>query len=127
MQQDANLYNPLSLAYLGDAVYSLLVRDRLMREHMAPAGVLHRYAAQFVSAQAQSRACHTLLPLLTEQERHVYNRGRNADPANIPKHAQRSDYHRATAFEAVFGYLYLSGQEQRLKTLFECVYGALSE
>ena len=106
MEQAANLYSPLSLAYLGDAVYSLLVRERLMREHLAPAGVLHRYAARYVSAAAQSRACETLLPLLEEDEMRVYNRGRNADPANIPKHAQRSDYHRATAFEAVFGYLH---------------------
>ena len=121
MEQAPNLYNPLSLAYLGDAVYSLLVRDRLMREHQAPAGVLHRYAA------AQSRACETLLPLLEEDELRVYNRGRNADPANIPKHAQRSDYHRATAFEAVFGYLHLSGRTQRMQTLFNEVYTALSE
>ena len=55
MEQAANLYSPLSLAYLGDAVYSLLVRERLMREHLAPAGVLHRYAARYVSAAAQSR------------------------------------------------------------------------
>ena len=127
MDQAPNLYNPLSLAYLGDAVYSLLVRDRLMREHQAPAGVLHRYAARYVSAAAQSRACETLLPLLEEDELRVYNRGRNADPANIPKHAQRSDYHRATAFEAVFGYLHLSGRTQRMQTLFNEVYKALSE
>lgn len=75
MEQAANLYSPLSLAYLGDAVYSLLVRERLMREHLAPAGVLHRYAARYVSAAAQSRACETLLPLLEEDEMRVYNRG----------------------------------------------------
>ena len=80
-----------------------------------------------MSAAAQSRACETLLPLLEEDELRVYNRGRNADPANIPKHAQRSDYHRATAFEAVFGYLHLSGRTQRMQTLFNEVYKALSE
>ncbi len=124
---NAYLYNTLSLAYLGDAAYEVLVRKRIVGSGKFPPGVLHKMALQFVSAVAQSKACEAILPLLNEYEHSIFQRARNSSPVNIAKHASRGDYHRATALEAVFGYNYLLGNTERNEELFEVVFTYLSE
>ncbi len=125
--QEAFLFNVLSLAYLGDAVYELKVRQRLVSEHRCLPGELHKMAQKFVSAPAQSKACDKLTELLSEDELNIFNRARNSSPANIPKHSSRSDYHKATALEAVFGYLYLTEKNERSEEIFEIIFEYLQE
>lgn len=116
----ANAYSPLVLAYLGDAVYELYVRTHLCRKN-APVHMLHKEATGYVKAKAQSGMMETLEPLLTEEESAVYKRGRNAKSATVPKNADVLDYRRATGFEALIGYLYVSRQFERLETLIRRV------
>ena len=106
--------SPLTLAFVGDGVYELLVRERLVCQANRPNGILHKLAVEQVRAEAQATAMERLLPLLTEKEEAVYRRGRNA-------HTSRTgdDYHKATGLEALFGYLYLTGQMDRIRELFE--------
>lgn len=113
--------SPLTLAFLGDAVYELFVREGLVRAANRPANALHGLAVRQVKASAQAAAVARLLPRLEEEELAVYKRGRNAHPGHIPKNASHSDYHAATGFEALVGYLYLQGRLQRLRELFECL------
>ena len=110
----------LTLAYLGDAAYELKVRTFLARDGAKPEK-LHRLAKHFVSAAAQSNAIEALLPLLTEEETQIYHRGRNAKSHSHPKNVDLSEYHRATGFEAVWGYLHLAGAEERMEELFEII------
>jgi len=120
-QVDAKQYSPLSLAHLGDVVYELLVREQVMLRANMPVQKLHRATVSWVCAHAQSEAVEALLPLLTEEELSVYKRGRNA-AGHVPKNADVAEYRRATGFEALFGYLYLNGEEDRLKELFSVVW-----
>ncbi len=122
---NAFLQNTLSLAYLGDSVYEVLVRERLIKSGKYPPGVLHKMALNYVSAIAQSKACEVLLPMLDEKENSVFHRARNSNPVNIAKHASRADYHKATALEAVFGYNYLVGNNDRIEQLFDAIYNYL--
>ena len=122
----ARQYSPLTLAYLGDGVYELLVREMLIRKENRPNGVLHREALRFVSAKAQSDGLEQILPLLTEDEAAVFRRGRNSD-ATGHLNSDIIQYKRATGLEALFGYLYLTGQNQRLHALFEELLKGLSE
>lgn len=110
--------SPLALAFVGDGVYELMVRERLVAEANRPSGVLHKQAVTMVRAEAQSAAMERLLPLLNEEESAVYRRGRNAHTARTG-----SDYHRATGLEALFGYLYLSGRVERVRELFAVAVG----
>ena len=112
------LYSPQALAFLGDAVYELLVRERLVCEGNRPAGALHKRSVAMVRAEAQAEAVEKLLPCLTEAERAVYRRGRNAHVHAIPKNASRGQYTRAAGLEALFGWLYLQGQLERINQLF---------
>ena len=123
---NAYLYNTLSLAYLGDSVYEVLVRNRLVSSGKYPPGVLHKMALSYVSAVSQSKACDVLLPMLNEKEQSIFNRARNSNPVNTAKHASRGDYHKATALEAVFGYNHLMGDTKRLNELFDCIFNYLS-
>ena len=113
MEIDLHTVSPLNLAFVGDAVYEIMVRERLVCLANRPNKELHQLAVKQVRAEAQAAALDKIFPLLTEQEVSVYRRGRNA-------HTARSggDYHKATGFEAMFGYLYLSGQTERLRELF---------
>lgn len=122
--EKASLYPPLVLAYIGDAVYEVYVRSRMLSEHgNMPPHKLHIHSIKYVRAHAQSNAMHVLEKLLTEQEEAIYKRGRNSKSATVPRNADISDYRRATGLEALFGYLYLSGETDRLhelmKTAFE--------
>ena len=122
---NAFLHNTLSLAYLGDSVYEVLVRERLVKSGEYPPGVLHKMALSYVSAVSQSKACDVLIPLLNEKEDSVFHRARNSNPVNIAKHASRADYHKATALEAVFGYNYLMGNSERIEELFDAIFNYL--
>ena len=110
---DIHTLSPLALAFVGDGVYSLMVRERLLSEANRPVNDLHRLAVRDVRAEAQSAAMDRLLPVLTEQEEAVFKRGRNAHTAR-----SGADYHRATGLEALFGWLYLSGRIDRVRELF---------
>lgn len=109
--------NPSVLAFVGDAYYSLLVRTHLS-DRDRPSGELHRLSVGYVSASAQSEAFHRIEPLLSEEETDIFKRGRNFHTGNVPKNASHAEYHTATGLEALFGYLYLSGQTERAEELF---------
>lgn len=115
------LLSPLALAFLGDGVYELLARESLLSQGNAPVGSLHSRTVELVSAAAQSAAWEIISPLLTEEESAVYRRGRNAHPGHCPKHTEPAVYHRATGLEALFGWLYLTGQVERANELFRVI------
>ena len=112
-QQDVRTYSPLTLAYIGDAVYEMIVRTVVVERANRSANVLHRITVKYVSAGAQSRIIQELMEELTEEEQAVYRRGKNSKPHTTAKNASLSDYLKATGFEAVIGYLYLTGQMGR--------------
>lgn len=114
---DLRTYSPLVLAYIGDAVYELVIRSFLVGKGNAQAGRLHKKASALVNAGAQSAVIERIRDQLTEEELQVFKRGRNANSATMAKHATMSDYRRATGFEALMGYLYLSGQTDRILEL----------
>ncbi len=116
--QLAGLSN-LGLAHMGDGVYELMVRSYLCLHGKSTNKGLHKAAVGYVSAAAQSAAVRVIEPMLTEAEQEVFRRGRNASPHTIPPHAKREDYARATALEALFGWLWLRGETGRLNELFE--------
>lgn len=116
-----NTLNPISLAYLGDAVYEILVREHLAVEGDKPPEQLHRLAVNFVSANAQSAAAEKIMPILTEEELTAYKRGRNAKVSHIPKGTSVAQYHSATGFESLFGHLYLTDQTDRMRELFRII------
>ncbi len=108
----------LGLAYLGDAVYEVMVRAWLCLHGKLTSKRLHQSALEFVTAPAQSSRCEKILPLLTDEETDVFRRGRNTRPHSVPKAAKREEYQAATALEALFGWLYLRGETERLNELF---------
>lgn len=114
-------FAPLTLAFIGDAVYELLVRGQVIAQGSAPVGKLHHRSVNFVRADAQAQAVRTILPVLTDVEATILRRGRNANSAHIAKHADPVDYRYATGLEALFGYLYLIGENQRLHELFTLI------
>ncbi len=109
----------LGLAHVGDGVYELMVRSWLCVHGKATNRGLHKATVQRVSATAQSKAAGKILALLTEEEADVFRRGRNSNPHTVSKAASREDYQTATAVEALFGYLWLKGETERLNQLFE--------
>lgn len=115
--QDLRSYSPLTLAYIGDGVYELVIRTILVKKGNCPVNQLHRRASSLVKAGTQSQMMEVLEPLLTEEEFAVYKRGRNAHSPTMAKHATMADYRRATGFEALMGYLYLKEEYQRIVEL----------
>ena len=114
---------PLALAFVGDAVYELYVRSSIcIDEKRRDVNYLHRSAVTYVKAQAQARVVKTLFDELSEEEQNVVKRGRNAHPHTVPKNASISDYRYATGFEALLGYLYYSGNNDRLMEILEKSY-----
>lgn len=109
--------NPLLLAYMGDAIYEIYVRHHLLAKGIARPHELQREATRYVSAIAQAKVYRTIYDRLTEGERDILRRGRNAKSGNVPKHASVSDYRHSTGLEALIGYLYCSKQETRLQEL----------
>lgn len=121
-EREVNQYSPLSLAFLGDGVYDLLVRERILQMANLPAAKLHSIKVERVCAEYQSRAVDVIMPVLTEKEQAVFKRGRNATGNTVPKHSSTADYRRATAVECLFGYLHLIGDTERIKELFELIW-----
>ncbi len=118
---DPSSLSPLTLAFVGDTVFDLLVRGNLVMQANRPVGKLHPQAAKKVCAPAQAQAAERISELLTEQEADIYRRGRNAHTGNIPKNATAAEYHSATGLEALFGWLYLSGEDERIAELFKVI------
>lgn len=114
----AKEYSPLTLAFMGDSVYELLVRNYLVSEGNCPVRSLNKRKVELVRCQAQAQALVRMWPYLTEWEKEVAMRGRNAHVGHVPKNADIGDYHAATALEALFGYLFLEDKGQRLGQLF---------
>ena len=114
----AKQLNSVVLAFVGDAVYTLCVRTRLALESGEKTGELNRRTAERVSAHGQSEALEAILPRLTEEEADIYRRGRNAKKPTKSKNATVAEYVRSTGFEALLGYLYLTGQSERIEELF---------
>lgn len=107
-----------ALAFVGDAVYSLIVREKLCCESRSHASKLHESAVELVRCEAQAAAARKIFDLLTEKEKSVYLRGRNAHNSHVPKNSTVADYRAATGLEALVGYLYMSNNSERLSQLF---------
>lgn len=120
-ERDANSYSPLTLAFLGDSVYDTLVREYLLYKANMPVSKLHSMKVKLVCAEFQSQAYETVAEALTEKELSVLKRGRNATGNTVPKHADAAQYRRATAIEALFGYLKLTGKKERINQLFDLI------
>ena len=118
-EEIARQYSPLALAYLGDGVYELFVRAYVLEQGNCQNHKLHEKSKDFVSCAAQERFLNLLLPELTEAEQEVVRRGRNAKSHSKPRNADYGTYHAATGFEALWGYLYLAGEQERLQQLFD--------
>ena len=116
-------YNGVTLAYLGDAVIELAVREALITSGITDTGRLSAAAQKLVCAKTQSDAVEKLLPILTPQEEAAYKLGRNHRVSGKPKHASVSEYSRATGLEAIFGYLRLTGDGERISELIKMAYG----
>lgn len=116
-KQELSSYSPLTLAYVGDAVYELIVRSVLVDKGNAPVNSLHKKASSLVKASAQAQVYRNIEPLLTEEEKAVFKRGRNAHSPTMAKNATMADYRHATGLEALVGYLYLKEDDERLLTL----------
>lgn len=119
---DFSLATNDQLAFLGDAVYSLLVREMLCKQGLSRSKELHFTSAGFVRASAQAAALKSIEPLLSEEEFAVYKRGRNSHINNIPKGATVGEYHTATGLECLFGFLYLKNEQTRINELFEEIF-----
>ena len=117
-EEIARQYSPLALAYLGGGVYELYVRAHVLRQGNCQNHKLHEKSKDFVSCAAQERFLNLLMPELTEAEQEVVRRGRNAKSHSKPKNADYGTYHAATGFEALWGYLYLAEENERLAYLF---------
>ena len=111
----------LGLAHVGDCVFELMIRSWLCLHGKATNRGLHKATVKYVSAPAQAKAAEKILPQLTTEESDVFRRGRNSSPHTIPKAASREEYQMATALEALFGYLWLKGENERLNKLFEAM------
>lgn len=114
---DAGSYSPLALAYMGDAVYEMVIRTHVVSQGNRQVSKMHKKSAALVKAQTQAELIGQLFDQLSEEEMAVYKRGRNAKSATMPKHAAMKDYRMATGFEALVGYLYLTGRHERLLEL----------
>ncbi len=123
----AKQYSPLALAFLGDSVYEVMVREMLLREGNRPARELHSQAVAHVRAAYQAAAAGRIAEMLTPEEADILRRGRNANGISVPKHATPADYRKATGFECLFGYLYLCGQTERLHALFAVIWAEGSQ
>lgn len=121
---DARAYSPLTLAYLGDAVYEIIIRSIIVSQSNAPVQKLHKRSSDLVKASAQAGIIKKIEDLLSEDELAVYKRGRNAKSYTVAKNASMTDYRMATGFEALMGYLFLQGQMERI---LELVHAGIKE
>lgn len=122
---DIKEYSPLALAYIGDAVYELIIRSLVLNEGNRQVQKMHKRTSSMVQASAQARIITALNDRLTEEEHAVYKRGRNAKSMSPAKNQSVSDYHKATGFEALMGYLYLKKEWKRMLELIKAGLDAL--
>jgi ribonuclease-3 family protein len=120
-KEKARAYSPLTLAFLGDGYYELLARHKITLEHNMSAGRLHRAAVEKVRASFQAGASEKVAEMLTEEESEIFRRGRNAT-GTVPRSSNPAEYRKATALEVLFGWLLLTGQNERAEELFEVIY-----
>lgn len=118
-KQHSDQYSPLVLAYIGDAVFEIFVREMLVRRANTQVNKLHKMASSIVKAESQAKMIEAIKQELNEKEMSIYRRGRNAKSHTVAKHAKVSDYRKATGFEALMGYLYLNDEQQRMTELME--------
>ena len=111
-----------ALAYLGDSVLEIRVREKLVKEGISSSGDLNRASLAYVKASEQAAAMRRILPVLSEEEEQVFKRGRNMSGGNVPKSATMSEYRTATGMEVLFGYLHYLGRAERIDELFEIAY-----
>lgn len=123
--KEPNMLSPLVLAYIGDAVYELYIRQYVISQANHRPQAMHREATRFVSAKAQANALKKLLPILTEEELNIVKKGRNAKSNHVPKNADVLEYRHSTAFECLIGYLYYSQQSTRLQELLNITLGRI--
>lgn len=119
--QEINKISMLGLAHVGDAVYELLCRSKLCVDGHTNVKELHKLTVAFVNAPAQASAAEKLMPFLTEEEAGVFKRGRNTKVNSVPHNADISQYHAATGLEALFGWLFLQGKQERIEDLFSVI------
>ena len=118
---DVKNLNSLSLAFIGDCVYELLVREKLICENNKPAGKLHKMSIKTVCCKAQFFAANKIMNCLSEEEKTIFKRGRNAHTHHTPKNATTEEYRGATGLETLFGYLYLQNNISRIRELFDII------
>lgn len=123
---EINTLSPLTLAFLGDSVYEMFIRTKILGMGNRPASQLHKIAVGYVKAKAQAIAAHKILEILTDEETEIYKRGRNTNIHTVPKNADMADYRHATALEALIGYLYLKGDKARLEEILNIAFETLS-
>lgn len=126
MENALNTYSTAALAYLGDGVIEICVRERLVKKGFSSSASLNKHALGYVRATAQADAVKKILPLLTEEENAVFHRGRNVGHTNTPKSATVAEYRAATGMEALFGYLHLAEKKERIAELFDAAYPDLT-
>ena len=119
---NANEMSAAALAYLGDSVIELLVREKLVNDGFSDSGNLIRESLNYVKAGAQAAAMRYILPVLSEEEMQTFKRGRNMSGGNVPKSATMSEYRTATGMEVLFGYLHVTGKRERIAELFAIAY-----
>ena len=124
---NANEMSAAALAYLGDSVIELLVREKLVNDGFSDSGNLNRESLKYVKAGAQAAAMRKILPSLSEEEEQTFKRGRNMSGGNVPKSATMSEYRTATGMEVLFGYLHVTGKQERLRELFSLAYTQTEE
>ena len=122
MENSLSTYSTAALAYLGDCVIEMCVRQRLVAMGLSSSAKLNKAALDYVRASKQAEAMKNILPLLTDEENAVFHRGRNIGQSNTPKSATVAEYRSATGMEALFGYLHLAGKRERIDELFNAAY-----
>ena len=118
-KQDINMLSPLTWAYVGDGVYELYIRTKLVNETNLKPHKLHIEAIKYVKAKAQAELLQKIYDKLSDEEKDIVRRGRNAENHHLPKNSNIQEYMYATAFEALIGYLYLTKQNRRIKEILD--------
>ena len=121
-KEEARGFSPAALAFYGDCTWEILVRRKLLEKGNAPSAKLHKQSVELVRASFQSQAADIIEGMLTEEEADIMRRGRNTTGLSVPKSSTPKEYHRATGFEALFGFLFLIGEFERAETLFEVIW-----
>lgn len=121
-EREVNQYSPLALAFLGDSIYDMLVREKILHIANLPVAKLHNLKIKRVCAAFQSVALEKIMPMLNEKEMAIVKRGRNATGNSVPKNSSTVDYRRATALECLFGYLHLLEKNDRIYELFQIIW-----